>query len=512
MEELETACGEYYFNGLWRTNALFIYENGGNSVKSSGTIRTLKGFATKDYAALTGGYAETWPPIYTAYWAANGYTAAEAKVWADTFITKDYSAISKDSGTYQLIKKGANGQAVWMYVLHMLEYAIGACYAGDIYGNDCAPGGTAGWCGNAPHSWDEGWAFYAGSQVAATAWDSSRSSTTGGADGTLIWELAENRGEECGTQYSTGPATVNVNLLAKFIMGRDLIIAGKCAEAESLVEPIRAQMTVPLIQAMLKYAWRADPWNVDDCSADAGKSALTTSDDCLKAWAEGWAFAAAVLPQVHQCDVPAATTIKDNLDIAAAAPMKDGFAAVKTAIESVYDCLGISCTDVGAYQSSGVVYAGRDACTFTPSYDERSGGTVPWGTGAADSADSDDKKSNNSLVVILCAVGGAVLVVGLVILAIIMLRKPAKRSPAPPVHEPTALAPIKAETHEMMEAPPPMVPIPKEPEAPYGYEGEGAFAAEEEEVAPAEAVLAAELPPPAQSWAPELEQELEPEC
>ena len=88
--------------------------------------------------------------------------------------------------------------------------------------------------------------------------------------------------------------------------------------------------------------------------------------------------------------------------------------------------------------------------------------------------------------------------------------KPAKRLPAPPVHEPTALAPIKAETHEMMEAPPPLAPIPKEPEVPYGYEG--AFAAEEEEVAPAEAVLAAEPSPPAQSWAPELEQELEPEC
>ena len=90
--------------------------------------------------------------------------------------------------------------------------------------------------------------------------------------------------------------------------------------------------------------------------------------------------------------------------------------------------------------------------------------------------------------------------------------KPANRSPAPPVHEPTALAPIKAETHEMMEAPPPLAPIPKEPEVPYGYEGAGAIAAEEEEVAPAEAVLAAEPSPPAQSWAPELEQELEPEC
>merc|ERR1712118_479301 len=48
-------------------------------------------------------------------------------------------------------------------------------------------------------------------------------------------------------------------------------------------------------------------------------------------------------------------------------PMTGGVKAVKDAIESVYDCLGISCTDVGAYQSSGVVYAGMDACTFAPS-------------------------------------------------------------------------------------------------------------------------------------------------
>ena len=65
------------------------------------------------------------------------------------------------------------------------------------------------------------------------------------------------------------------------------------------------------------------------------------------------------------------------------------------------------------------------------------------------------------------------------------------------------------------DAPPPLVPIPKADvrvEVPYGYEGAGTFAAEEEEVVPAEAVLAAEPSPPAQSWAPELEQELEPEC
>ena len=123
----------------------------GNSQKSS-SVRTLKGFATKDYSSdkLTGAdggnYGEQMPPIYAGYW--NDWA------WADTFITKDYSAIAKPSGWNQLMKKGANYQAVWMYVLHELEDAIGDCYAGDITANE-----------DAVNEWNEGWAIYAGSML-----------------------------------------------------------------------------------------------------------------------------------------------------------------------------------------------------------------------------------------------------------------------------------------------------------------------------------------------------------
>ena len=87
-----------------------------------------------------GNYGEQMPPIYAGYW--NDWA------WADTFITKDYSAIAKPSGWNQLMKKGANYQAVWMYVLHELEDAIGDCYDGDIYAN--------GRTGGAPHAWGRG--------------------------------------------------------------------------------------------------------------------------------------------------------------------------------------------------------------------------------------------------------------------------------------------------------------------------------------------------------------------
>jgi len=398
MAEFETTVGTHGTDADWITKAMFIFDNGGgglcsasdvtagtaagstttpwctdttkalgNSQKST-SVRTLKGFATKDYSTdkLTGKdggkYGEQLPPIYTAYWADStkgGYTAAQAAIWADTFVRKDYTSIVQSAGSNQLMKKGANYQAVWMYVLHELEDAIGDCYAGDITANDATP------TGGAPHAWDEGWAFYAGSLIGATAADAAKTSTAS-SEGTLIWELSEKRGADFGTLDTTGPSKANVGLVADFIDGRDKIIAANCAGAEPVIDKIITKMTIPLIQGTIKYAWKADPANAGDCSADAGKTALTASDNCVKSWTEGWAFAAALLPQLDQCDPEVASVVRHNLDAGATGPMQCGFATVKTAIESCYTKLGVTCADIGAFQSSTGVYAGADACTTIP--------------------------------------------------------------------------------------------------------------------------------------------------
>jgi len=385
MEELEIKVGEYDINPNWITEAMFIYENGGgglcsqadvdaamtsdttpwctdttqalgNSQKST-SIRTLKGFATKNYASdkLTGAdggnYGERMPPIYAGYW--NDWA------WADTFITKDYSATVKPSGWNQLIKKGANYQAVWMYVLHEFEDAVADCTTGDITAND-----------EAVHAWDEGWAFYAGSLVAESLADAAKSSTAS-AEGTLLWELAEKRGGDFGTMHSSGPSNANVAAQAAAIAGRDALQDATCTAGTTSLATLTKQMTIPLIQGTIKYAWKADPAKSgSSCDATtaqtAGKTAMLASDDCVKSWAEGWAFAAALLPQLHQCNADVAAVVRQNLDIAAAEPMSCGFDTVKTAIESCYTSMGVTCTDIGAFQSSTGVYAGADACTAIP--------------------------------------------------------------------------------------------------------------------------------------------------
>ena len=138
--------------------------------------------------------------------------------------------------------------------------------------------------------------------------------------------LKEKRGSDFNTQHSTGPATVNVNLLAEFIAGRDLIINAKCTEAEPIIDNIITQMSIPLIQGTLKYAYSSDPASGSYCASDAGKTAMSASDDCVKAWAEAGPSPRPFSRKIKRSDASsgaaAATTIKTNLDITATEPVK----------------------------------------------------------------------------------------------------------------------------------------------------------------------------------------------
>ena len=348
--------------------AMTVYESGTNSDQTLQSISQPGGPGGTGTNAMQ---SNTWWPIYKAYW-------GDQINYADVFVQK-YGAAGaayQDATRAQLVKKGIAYQGVWMYAVHKFETAIADCLKG-----------TVADVNSAKLNWDKGMAYYVGSQ---------EGTTTGASTGNLLYNLAQKRCADFGTCATTTDsstiATANKEAIAKATEGMAYFVHTQlsCADPQlgKIFDGIVSQMTVPLVQGMLKYAWKADPAKAGDCSADAGKAEAAVSSGCAQSWAEGWAFAAAVLPQVHKCDASAATKIKENLDIeSTAGPMTGGVKAVKDAIESVYDCLGISCTDVGAYQSSGVVYAGMDACTFAPSNDvdstTSSGATVPMDTDSA---------------------------------------------------------------------------------------------------------------------------------
>ena len=340
LNKLEKAPAVGDFDG-----AIAIYSSGGDSKDI--IAATLESLATPGADTMA---SDTWYPVYKAYWGSQIN-------YADTFVQDAASGTLPAEMKKELIKKGIVYQGLWMQVVHNLDKGQRDC---DV------------------KFWDTGMAYYYGSLEGEY-----QTSADNAAKGNLLYALAQKRCAEFGTCATTTDsstiAAVNDKVQSAAIDGSENYlyhqVACNDAGLELAFKGMVSQMTVPLVQGMLKYAWKADPaQSGGSCAGQAGNDAATvaTNDgstgDCAKSWAEGWAFAAAVLPQVHQCDATAATTIKDNLNIeAAAGPMKDGVAAVKTAIESVYNCLGISCTDVGEYQASGSVFTGMSKCTFAPS-------------------------------------------------------------------------------------------------------------------------------------------------
>ena len=92
------------------------------------------------------------------------------------------------------------------------------------------------------------------------------------------------------------------------------------------------------------------------------------ADRSQKNAAEGAVFSAAVLPLVHACSPTAAATISANqkFGLFDAGTYPD-FLAVKSAFESTYSCLGITCTHVGGLKNSdGSLLSSKTAVCFDP--------------------------------------------------------------------------------------------------------------------------------------------------
>jgi hypothetical protein len=213
-----------------------------------------------------------------------------------------------------------------MYVIHEMEDAI----------VDCNTGCTDS-CNDDPvHAWDEALAFYSG----------SLEGRDGNADGKLMYRLAEKRCENfrtCGEIQSD----VNAAIIPQFIRGKTAILRGDCIDAIPFKNRIVELMSIPLVQGALRYAYKVAELN--------GGS---------KERAEGAIFAQAIMPRIRVCNENVAETIRQNMLYTAATPMGSGFAAVKAAFESVYDCLGMTCEDVGGLILTGNAYhPGAEPCS-----------------------------------------------------------------------------------------------------------------------------------------------------
>ena len=331
------------------------YANGEYSTKGEG-LRTVRGFskslageaAYDEYVAYWGDemYADNY--IRAALW--DKLSAGSSAKNEDRPALFDGVALS-DVMAKQMFIKGAQYQNTWIYALHELYSAVSKCEVGNT-GED-----------GAPHAWDEGWAFYAGSLAGPDGTDG----------GELSYVLADKRcgnfgtcvGDEPIPSWRTADDGANSDVNAKLLrLNRAGLVASmdptRCPELVDYTAEILKYMTVPLIQGSLRYAYRSDP--------NGGAESLSSDGETL---AEMHAFMTAAVPRVATCDAAAAQVIADNMVIPAELTAEteqtlvpSGFAAVKAAFESVYDCLGITCADVGGLEGdtvSGFV-AGMEPC------------------------------------------------------------------------------------------------------------------------------------------------------
>jgi Low iron-inducible periplasmic protein len=237
----------------------------------------------------------------------------------------DFPVLVGRAGQGEAIMKATAFMAIHMYTIGRLERSVMQCTYG-CQTEECKQEATG--------ALDEAVAYYAGSLA-----DHNKENNTG----VLLFALAENRahnfrtaGHELGTKDS-GTAYVNIHVVNRFRELQSFLKAGdvdSCKKAFDTKKEIIRLMKIPLIQSVLGYAYIRD------------RDELRDEDEIEKTEAKGATYAASVIPYIHHCNPKSAETLYNHMKIGSNKD-KVNYIDIKHAFESTYECLGITCAEVG---------------------------------------------------------------------------------------------------------------------------------------------------------------------
>ena len=171
----------------------------------------------------------------------------------------------------------------------------------------------------APHNWDEGWAFYAGSEPGCSA-----------------FATADKRGKDFGTLNDSGESVANANIRAAFNSGRDALVGGDLEGAQAAADVIVKNLTVTYAQATMKYAKSVDS---DIADGDMDKARIHQ--------AEGYAFWRVLAPMLAGTDVDAAAI--NSVYQLSNQPTAGSHDIVVAALTPALTSLGITSSELGSY-------------------------------------------------------------------------------------------------------------------------------------------------------------------
>lgn len=275
-----------------------IYTEGGSSVNSDGSVRTIAGFATATERGH--GLAE--------------FYGTDTPL--DDFITDAFDGTGVfeglgDGARSQGVEKGMRNQVMVAWLVHELEAALTKAADGNF---DIDEG--------AVHNWDEGWAFYHGVEP-----------------GCAPYATGNSRAGNFGTLAADGEtAQANEAIEAAMIEGRDALLAEDAEGAQAATDEVMRNLVVIYSQATIRYASvvEGDLADGDDAAAEAHQ-------------AEGLAFFRVIEAYVADAgaDVDAINAVYDL----AAGPGANGFGdEVRAALEPAWASLGIDAADIGELQ------------------------------------------------------------------------------------------------------------------------------------------------------------------
>ena len=275
-----------------------IYNDGINSVKSDGSVRSIGGFASRDDRnhGLDEYYGTPTPldDFVTAALEGTGMFAGQS-----------------DAVRGQGVEKGIQNQVMVAWVVHELVTAMTKAAEGNF---DIQTG--------AVHNWDEGWAFYHGT-----------------APGCSPFATGNKRAGNFGTLGADGETAVaNENILAAMIQGRDALVEGNVPAAGIATAEAVKNLVVIYSQAAIRYASLIEGDLADGNDAKAKEHQ-----------AEGLAFfrviEATVAPEGADIDA-----LNDIYDLANE-PGANGYGdEVRAALQPAWDALGITADDIGTLQ------------------------------------------------------------------------------------------------------------------------------------------------------------------
>jgi len=218
-------------------------------------------------------------------------------------------------------------------------------------------------CTTALESWNNGAAYFVGSLEGANGLNGIKDSATGLS--TYGYQIYANGGKQCDAYNTCGPtnesttlppsptespsatdmpeiidnkgipAKLNIYIIELFSKGATAVQFGDIATVQQTIKEIESQITVGYIQGTLKYGYQL--------------AKLAEGADFAKMLGEGVSLAAASIPQLWKCSKKAADFVQKEYKY------KNAYKTwefpddkIRLAFECNYECLGISCADIGS--------------------------------------------------------------------------------------------------------------------------------------------------------------------